>query len=460
MSSAQRTATIIFLAVLAVFIGRWLFISVTGIARVNDFEVFHHIGEVAATHDPGIYTVMSPVKQRGPFLYPPSAAILFVSLSWMPHDVSGAVFSVVKVAGLITLLWGGVWFSGCRPRDALGISLMMALTVIALFRPINSDVGNGQINIVIALLGVGGVWLIMATPGPRRWGGWWVVGALLIALATAIKLTPALLLAVPLLNRKWKAAALTISFIAALMIALPMFWFGLNHYRPMLKEQQRITAEFTMNWPAVGRQVTLNEVLLLGRAQGKADQLHPDVIAASGDGSPVRGFAPGQFLDADELRQASVVWLGCGLAIGGVFLLYRLSRAGGGDPHRVEGRGWEWDLATMCVFTVLLSPRAQQAHLAILIVPFMWISARVVEWIGRDGVVRHRGMLAGYLTLFALLLANGDWALPWPGQPLRAHPGYFVALLLMLVMLMSLAHRRGEPKAKHSVNTDTGAMNA
>src|SRR5688572_6299466 len=91
--------------------------SATEIVEANDFEVFYYVGEAAAARDAGIYEIISPVKKLGPFLYPPSAAVLFAPLSWLSHDGSGVIFSIAKSICLAVLLWGAVWFSGWRPVD-------------------------------------------------------------------------------------------------------------------------------------------------------------------------------------------------------------------------------------------------------------------------------------------------------------------------------------------------------
>src|SRR5262245_10441923 len=200
MKDSLRLPAIILVTIFGLYVLRDTIRSVKEIVKVNDFEVFHHIGEVAATHQPVIYDVASPVKQRGPFLYPPSAAVLFVPLSWLSHNAAGAVFGLLKIACLLLLYWGSVYWSGARPRDWLATVTVMIIPIVVAHRAVDSDVGNGQVNIVVAAAAVGGVWLMMLN---RQW---WLRGSggMLLAWAVAIKLTPALLLAVPLMNRRWK----------------------------------------------------------------------------------------------------------------------------------------------------------------------------------------------------------------------------------------------------------------
>ncbi|MHC4416071.1 MAG: hypothetical protein ACYS0G_12390 [Planctomycetota bacterium] len=95
---------------------------------VNDYEVFHNAGGLAAKRDPRLYDAVSPVKQRG-FLYPPSAAILLVPLTWLSHDALGVVCSVLKVGCLALLLWGAARFSGSWMSEDLPIPVPGLLAV-------------------------------------------------------------------------------------------------------------------------------------------------------------------------------------------------------------------------------------------------------------------------------------------------------------------------------------------
>src|SRR5262245_4741386 len=138
MADRARLATMTLLALFAVYLVRMGVRSAVEITGVNDFEVFHNIGAAAARHDPTIYELVSPVKKRAPFLYPPSAAVLFVPLSWLSHDVSGIVFSVLKIACLLLLYWGAVRFSGLPPPDAPGTLIVLMITAFSVFRPVDS----------------------------------------------------------------------------------------------------------------------------------------------------------------------------------------------------------------------------------------------------------------------------------------------------------------------------------
>lgn len=420
--------------VLAAYLGWALYLSIADILSLDDFEVFHFIGGVASQRGANIYELITPHQQRGPFLYPPSAAVLFVPLSWLPHDLAGVLFSIVKVACLAGLWLGGIWFSGRRPTDVAGLMLCVLGPMIMLHRPVHSDVGNGQINLIVALAAVGGVWLIMLSRGR----GWWL-GSLLLAWSIAIKLTPALLLAVLLLNRRWKALAATLTVTGILLVALPAVWFGLDSFSKMNGQYRQVAARFTFDWASPSEQTTPTELFQFARLQNgdatttPADR--PDILPV-----PISGYA-GERLFEPRFRDSAIqFWFAMGLIAGLTFLAFRwfvLRKRW--PPGQAD---WTWDLAMLCALMVFLSPRVQKAHLVILIVPAAWLVARIGGWFAPgaspDGSRRPVVGLIAYCLLCALFLIGESARIPIPGWdlPVRCIP--LVALLAMIIMIAAV----------------------
>lgn len=444
-----RLLIVILLAAFAAYLGWALYYSVTDILSYDDFEVFHYIGGVAAGHSSNIYELVTPHQQRGPFLYPPSAAVLFVPLSWLSHNVAGVLFSIVKV-GCLLLLWiGSARFSGRPPRDLLGMLLVMFGTAAMLHRPVSSEVGNGQINIILAAAAVGGVWLMMRS---RQWWGWGT-GALLLAWAIAIKMTPALLLAVPLLNGKWKAFGTSAAAALALTLLLPMVWFGQDGYQKMSRQYRDVAARFTFDWPAPEEQTTPTELFQFARLQSGAAKAGaantPDVLSV-----PISGWAGERLLEPAYRAPAMRAWLLVGLFSAAAFLAVRMvlfrRRDASADVAAPAGSDWTWDLAMLCALIVLLSPRVQKAHLVILVVPAAWIGARLCAWFApeSDHDDRRRGAwgVVGYVLLCVLFIIADSLRIPIPSWPEPARFLPLVGLLLMVGMLIAIERvdvRRG-----------------
>ncbi len=432
-SSPKRLIISILLFVLAAYLGWALYASITDILSFDDFEVYHFIGGVASARNANIYELTTPHQQRGPFLYPISASVLLIPLSWLPHDLAGVVFSIVKVACLALLWFGGVWFSGRRPIDAAAALVCTIGPLIMLHRVVTSDVGNGQINLLLAAAAVGGIWMIMR---PMRL--WWI-GSLLLAYAIAMKLTPALLLAVPLLNRQWKGLCVTIVLALLLLFALPIFWFGGNGFARMSTQYRDVAARFTFDWAAPHEQTTPTELFQFVRLQNgdamttPADA--PDILPV-----PISGYAGERLFEPKYRAPATRFWLGFGLAAGATFLLGRRwilrSRDGSFAPD------WTWDLAMLCGFIILLSPRSQKAHLVILIIPAAWLAARICRWSAPGavpagsrqpiwGIIAYVALCAVFLIAESLKIRVNGWE-----DPLRCLPMVGVLMLVLMVAVV------------------------
>jgi hypothetical protein len=484
MPAASRLLIAVLGLAFALYLGWALVHSATDIPTYNDFEVFHYVGGVAAERQPIIYELHTPHQQRGPFLYPPSASVLLIPVSWLEHDFAGVLFSIVKVACLLLLWWGGARFSGTPPRDAVGYLLVMLGPAIMLHRPVASDVGNGQINVIVAAAAVGGVWLMMLsggagvspgrvptlsdgvtasrlatrpgeTPGSPVPGppvkAWWI-GSILLAWAIAIKMTPVLLLAVPLLHRRGKALGACVVATIVLMIVLPAAWFGMDGYQKMTQQDRDIAARFTMDWPAPDEQTTLMEMAQFVRLQtgaaetGAADA--PAILSA-----PISGYAGERLFDPAHRAPAMAMWLAIGLGAGALYLAGRFALM-----RTREGRAapdWTWDLAMLCALIVLLSPRAQKAHLVILIIPAAWLAARLCNWFAPEAsaATRRRGLwgFIAYCAVCAMFVIAENLAVPIPGLDRRAHALPLIGLVAMIVMLIVVGRIDARDGTRHGI---------
>lgn len=168
-----------------------------------------------------------------PFLYPPFAAILAIPLTWLPVtavQIGWAIAVALTVIAILHRLGLAGW----------QLSLISAAAV-RVVEPINQTIAFGQLGaFLVALV------LLDLVPGPRitpvprflasRHGRWLPEG-LLVGLAAAIKLTPALFFVYLLATRRFRAAAVAIgTMIVTAVIALLVapgpsvtFWVRLAH---------------------------------------------------------------------------------------------------------------------------------------------------------------------------------------------------------------------------------------
>lgn len=163
-----------------------------------------------------------------PFTYPPIAAVLFTPLTWVSLPVATATLTMITTVLLVistalvlaALGTGTARRPGYRPgRPAwcrYGV-LAGAIVAVAIWlgaEPILSNYEYGQINVVLMTLVIADC-LLRRTPWPR---------GVLLGVAMAVKLTPAVFLLYFLLRRDtraalWASATFAVAVAAAFLLA-------------------------------------------------------------------------------------------------------------------------------------------------------------------------------------------------------------------------------------------------
>lgn len=204
----HRAWTIVALIAAAAALLPWLF-DFGGLFSANaellryhiDFHVYRE-GAQALLDGDNLYT--RDYEVRGitlPFTYPPLAAMLFVPLTWVPLMLGAALWTVITAA----LLWWCmvIVLRHSLPKLADRDHRMVAswlLPVALLFEPVRETFGFGQINVLLMAF-------VLVDVLARRP---WLPRGVLIGLAAAIKLTPAVFILYFLVRRDWKGAAVTV----------------------------------------------------------------------------------------------------------------------------------------------------------------------------------------------------------------------------------------------------------
>lgn len=170
---------------------------------------------------------------RLPFIYPPFAAIVLSPLALIPWSVARLLNFGLTVAALgVTIylctrrLWPGSARPGSWPSDWPSAAVIsgFALPLALWLEPVRETIGFGQINLILMAL-VAADCLVENPRWPR---------GLLIGIAAAIKLTPAVFLLYLLLRRDIRATAVTIASgalatavgFAVLPTESVRYWFG------------------------------------------------------------------------------------------------------------------------------------------------------------------------------------------------------------------------------------------
>ncbi|MGI9164030.1 MAG: glycosyltransferase family 87 protein [Mycobacterium sp.] len=150
-----------------------------------------------------------------PFTYPPLAAIAFSPLALVPLPVA----SVAITAITLLLLVVSIWIVLDRLEFNAGRSWWLAVGIVALsvttLEPIRANFAFGQINVVLMTL-------VIADCVPRRTP--WPRG-ILLGVAIALKLTPAVFLLYFVLRRDGRATLTALaSFAVATLLGFILAW--------------------------------------------------------------------------------------------------------------------------------------------------------------------------------------------------------------------------------------------
>lgn len=149
-----------------------------------------------------------------PFTYPPLAAMLFVPLTLVPYPLALVTWTISSVV----LLWWCLVIVLRHAAPARWNHRVLATWILPfalLAEPVRETLGFGQINILLMAL----VLIDTLTKRP------WLPRGVLIGLAAAIKLTPAVFILVFLVRRQWRHAVVTfLSGVGFTLLAAALSW--------------------------------------------------------------------------------------------------------------------------------------------------------------------------------------------------------------------------------------------
>ena len=153
-----------------------------------------------------------------PYPNPPLMAVILWPLAILPKVVGALIWFALKVvmAGL-TLYWSLKLAAGRDERIPIWAA---AVALVLSFRMILSDLQHGNVNILIGFLVVAGLWNF----AQRRD----LVAGLLLALATTLKLTPALFIPYFLYKRQWRVVAWSLVGLALFVLVVPGLALGFD----------------------------------------------------------------------------------------------------------------------------------------------------------------------------------------------------------------------------------------
>jgi len=190
-----------------------------------------------------------------PFTYPPLAAVVFAPFALVPLPVASAIITITTLLLLVVSTWivltrlrvAEQWPTTTGPAWWRRWWLAAAIVAPAalLLEPVVSNFEFGQINVVLMTLVIADC-VPRKTPWPR---------GLLLGVAMALKLTPAIFLLYFLLRRDTRALMMAgISAVAATLVGMIFAWKdSLQYWSETVHDTDRIgTVTFNTNQNIAG----------------------------------------------------------------------------------------------------------------------------------------------------------------------------------------------------------------
>ena len=173
-------------------------------AYLLDLDVYRH-GALSWLHGAPILGPyqFDAVAAPMPFIYPPIAAVLFVPTTWLDWPIAVALWTAFSLVALLLGLVSVASAVGVSRKNAWLMGLVLSAVCVNL-EPVAAHLRNGQIGIFLMVLVI-----VDLTHTDRRWPR-----GVLLGLAIAIKLNPAVFGLYFLLRRDWRAVGMTaLSFL-------------------------------------------------------------------------------------------------------------------------------------------------------------------------------------------------------------------------------------------------------
>ncbi len=195
------------------------------------------------------------------FPYPTIAAILMLPTASMEPMVGAVVWQLAKGVSLVAIFFCCLRLvAGGKPLSEQGGIALLSLCVGA--RYISADLTHGNINLFVCLLAVGGIYAFVCRKD--------ILSGLLLALATAVKVTPALLIIYFLYKRQWKVAVVAAVGLLLFLVVTPVLaqgptaaWGQFGHWwdgyiRPYVVDGKVVSKQINQSLPGVLYRLTVD----------------------------------------------------------------------------------------------------------------------------------------------------------------------------------------------------------
>ena len=182
----------------------------------------------AITNGENIYNTTYPARPDGsslrPYLYPPLFALLLIPLASLGNYYAGLIWGILNV--LVTLLVIYLSIILCKGKNESFHKITAVIPVIICLRFFDSNIQNGQVNAIVLLFMLLGLYLFQSNRD--------FFAGVALSFATAIKLTPLIFLGYFLYKRNWHVCSGFITGLVFFIFLFPSFYLGFKNNNQLL----------------------------------------------------------------------------------------------------------------------------------------------------------------------------------------------------------------------------------
>jgi alpha-1,2-mannosyltransferase len=312
------------------------------------------------------------------FPNPPIMPITLYPLMTLPPVVGATVWFAIKVA--LTTVAILLCFRMAQERGEKMPAWVEGFIIFLSARPILSDLHHGNINLLI-------LFLIVATLYSWR-NGYDVLAGLLLALAIAYKVTPALFVPYFLCKRSWRTVGATLLGLVLFFLVVPSLVLGVSFNAQCLSMWwHRILSPYIVHGVKGDQEINQSMVGVLSRL------LTESPISMTRYGHHFRAN-----LVAWDPFLVGVLIKGLSLGLVGMMFFLCRTRTGRRDDPRLLG-----EFAIVVLTMLFMSERSWKHHYVTLLLPYTYLV--YCSWVA-PVTIRVRVIVSVCLWLSVLLMAS------------------------------------------------------
>jgi alpha-1,2-mannosyltransferase len=358
---------------------------------------------------------------------PPIMAMMLRPLAELPPIAGALIWYYLKVALAVASFVLIVRMIGTEaepmPTWAIGLAVVLSL------RPILSDLTHGNVNLLIMFL------VIVALFAYRS--EWDVTAGIILALAIACKVTPALFVGYWIWKRAWRSLAGCGIGLAIFFSVVPALYLGWSE-----------NLELLTSW---FRQMVLPFVVGGNVTTDHPNQSLPGLVFRMFTFSPSFStyvndiYTPVEYCNWLTLSPQVAGWIVkfcMALFVGLVVWVCRTPTS--------ERRGWRTaaEAAIVIIGMLLFSERTWKHHCVTLALPFTVLAYRLAYDRTRRGAI-----IAGLIASQLLIASTSTGLLPNRWAEMAQVYGAFVGAFVVLLVALGAELRRSAPQAIQSVRS-------